>query len=109
VIAFILTNVIASMHAYRFTHFNSPGTKTTKDVGHLSFGEKVKLHYLVLAIPDREIKCVHRGFRNYRLKINKEIENWFFKYGNAKGNCCIFHEYEHKNPVRCLREAFSGN
>lgn len=91
---FFVMNVIAYIHAYKFTHFDSSLTTKTKDARHLSFGEKIKTLFLGVNNPRPENKKLpDEPFETIKLKSNKEIECWLIKADTSKGTVIICHGY----------------
>jgi hypothetical protein len=69
---FLLMNVIAYFHAYKFTHFDSSLKVKTKDAAHLSASQKIKT--LIFGVsnsrPENNILPSH-PFETVYLKSNK--------------------------------------
>ena len=93
-IIFVLMNVVAAFHAYKFTHFADSRSEKTKDAKKLTGVQKIKT--LVFGIsnprpentifPDSEYQVV-------KLKSNREIECWSMKVQQPKGTVILFHGY----------------
>jgi alpha-beta hydrolase superfamily lysophospholipase len=99
-VIFIIMNVIAGFHAYKFTHFDSTITVKTKDAKQLSTVEKIKTVLLGVNNPRPENKQIpHHHYESIRLKSNKEIECWLIKTENAKGSVILFHGYSGKKSA----------
>ncbi len=93
-IIFILMNVIAYFHAYKFTHFSNSGVVKTKDAHQLSIGQKLKAVFTGINNPRPENKTnPTQPFITIKLKSNKEIECWLIKTDSAKGTVILFHGY----------------
>src|ERR1035437_523159 len=91
---FILMNVVAFFHAYKFTHFTSENVTKTKDAKHLSFGNKLKTLFFGIDNPRPTNKTIpSESFETIKLKSNKEIECWLIKTDSSKGTVIIFHGY----------------
>lgn len=93
-ITFLLMNVVAVFHAYKFTHFSSDTAEKTKDPKTLTVSQKIKAIILGISNP----RPVNTGkpataFQTIRLKSNREIECWSIKADNAKGTVVLFHGY----------------
>ena len=87
-----IANIIAFMHAYKFTHFtNSPVERTSN---HLSFAEKLEVVFTGVNNP-RPVnkKQPDRPFETIQIKSNKELECWLIKTDSAKGTIILFHGY----------------
>lgn len=91
-IFFILANVIASMHAYKFTHFtNSPVERTPN---HLSLAEKLKIVFMGVNNPrPTNKKLPAHPYETIKIKSNRELECWLIKADSAKGTVILFHGY----------------
>ena len=98
---FILMNVSAYFHAYKFTHFNPDAALKTKDAKHLSFGEKAETIFFGINNPRPENKTEPSvPFETIKLKSNKEIECWKINTDSScidctspKGTVILFHGY----------------
>jgi uncharacterized protein len=91
---FLLLNVIAFFHAYKFTHFNTTIKTKTQDPKKLSFAKKIKTIFLGIDNPRPENKIVPgRPYQTIRLKSNKIIECWLIKSEAPKGTVILFHGY----------------
>lgn len=87
-----IANIIAFMHAYKFTHFtNSPVERTSN---HLSFAEKLEVVFTGVNNP-RPVnkKQPDRPFETIQIKSNKELECWLIKTDSTKGTIILFHGY----------------
>ena len=90
---FLLMNVIAFLHAYKFTHFDSSKAKT-KDAAHLSLPQKMKIALIGVSNPRPKNKTKPPfAYETVRLNSNKEIECWLIKVREAKGTVAIFQGY----------------
>ena len=89
---FLIANVVAFMHAYKFTHFSNSSIERTSN--HLSGFEKLKIAFTGVNNP-RPINTQQPAhpFEIIRIKSNKELECWFIKANNAKGTIIVFHGY----------------
>lgn len=93
-IIFILMNVMAALHAYKFTHFDVSAGVKTKDPVKLSFTEKLKAVLLGVSNPrPQNITKPKVAFQTIRVKTNKEIECWLIKARNPKGTVILCHGY----------------
>jgi len=89
---FLIANIIAFMHAYKFTHFTNASIERTSN--HLSLGEKLKLVFTGVNNPrPLNKKQPNRPFETIKIKSNKELECWLIKADSAKGTIIIFHGY----------------
>ncbi|WP_208025545.1 alpha/beta hydrolase [Niastella caeni] len=91
---FILMNVVAVFHSYKFTHFANSTTEKTKDPKTLSTGQKIKTLIFGVSNPRPENKTVPtRDYEPIKLKSNREIECWRIKTNNSKGTVILFHGF----------------
>ena len=97
---FIIMNIVAAIHAYKFTHFDNSAKVRTKDPKQLSAWQKITTVVLGISNP-RPVnkKFPSRSFQTIRLKSNKEIECWLIEHeqsvniDSSKGTVIIFHGY----------------
>jgi uncharacterized protein len=93
-ICFFFLNVIASFHAYKFTHFDPTINTKTQDPKKLSFDKKIKTIFFGINNPRPENKAVpETAYQTIRLKSNKIIECWLIKSSEHKGTIILFHGY----------------
>src|SRR5688572_2592295 len=93
-ILFVLMNVIAYLHAYKFTHFDRTTKNKTKHANDLSFGQKLQALFLGVNNPRPENRKIpDKKFETVKLKSNKGIECWLIKADTAKGSVILFHGY----------------
>ncbi|HTE23245.1 alpha/beta hydrolase [Flavitalea sp.] len=91
---FLLMNVVAFFHAYKFTHFITHEIARTGDPVKLSTAQKFKTLFFGVSNPRPTNKIFpSRKFETIRLKSNKEIECWYIPQSGAKGTIIIFHGY----------------
>ncbi len=91
---FILMNIIACFHAYKFTHFTERVVAKTRSSSKLSAMEKIKTLFLGIDNP-RPVNTVlpTQNFTTIVLQSNKRIECWSITTANAKGTMILFHGY----------------
>ncbi|MFC0772808.1 alpha/beta hydrolase [Terrimonas alba] len=93
-ILFCLMNLIAYLHAYKFTHFDKAGVVKTKGASHLSFGQKLKALFAGVNNPRPQAnELPNEKFETLKLKSNKTIECWWVPTDAAKGSVILFHGY----------------
>lgn len=94
VVIFILMNVVAIFHAYKFTHFTSEHVKKTDDARQLTTGQKIQALFFGVDNP-RPVnhQMPSCNFKTIELKSNKTIECWHIPTKNAKGTVILFHGY----------------
>lgn len=87
-------NVVAYLHAYKFTHFTTDNVSRTKAPKDLTFTEKIKPLLFGVDNPKPKTKVYpNKPYDVVKLKSNKIIECWHFKTKNPKGTVVIFHGY----------------
>jgi len=93
-ILFVLMNVVANFHAYKFTHFATLRVEKTKNPKEL--GLSGKLNALVFGInnprPANKTQPA-QPFETVWLQSSKRIECWHIKIPNSKGTIAIFHGF----------------
>jgi len=93
-IIYVLMNVVAIFHSYKFTHFVDSKTAKTKDPKKLTTGQKITT--LIFGVsnprPTNDI-TPSTEFETISLNSNKKIECWNFKVTNPKGTVILFHGF----------------
>lgn len=93
-IIFILINIVAFFHAYKFTHFTDNNLLKTKSPEKLSTFEKAKILLFGVNNPKpKNGKFPTQKYQTINLKSNKEIECWLIKIKESKGTIILFHGY----------------
>jgi alpha-beta hydrolase superfamily lysophospholipase len=93
-ILFILLNIVAYMHAYRFTHFTNSKMVHTSTARTISFLSKIKVLLMGIDNPRPVNEVIpSQQFETIKLQSNKLIECWSIKIPDAKGTVIIFHGY----------------
>jgi uncharacterized protein YhhL (DUF1145 family) len=93
-ILFILMNVVAAFHAYKFTHFITSETAKTGDPVKLNTAQKFKTLIFGVNNPRPTNKLFpSRKFETIKLESNKSIECWLIPQQGARGTVVIFHGY----------------
>ncbi|KQB37737.1 alpha/beta hydrolase [Flavobacterium aquidurense] len=93
-IIFIIINIIAFIHAYKFTHFAENGSIKTKSPERLSSFEKTKTLIFGVNNPKpKNTKFPLQKYQTIKLKSNKKIECWLIKNQKSKGTIILFHGY----------------
>jgi alpha-beta hydrolase superfamily lysophospholipase len=91
---FILMNVVAFFHAYKFTHFADNNIVKTKSPEKLNSFDKLKTLFFGVNNPrPKNSKFPTQKFETIKLKSNKTIEIWQMKGDSAKGTVVLFHGY----------------
>ncbi len=92
---FLLLNVVAAVHAYKFTHFNAAEKERTGPPASLSFGEKIQTLLFGIRnarpqsrqLPEHPFETVFLTAGGYR------IEGWWVPRSPSRGTVVIFHGY----------------
>jgi len=91
---FVLMNIVAVFHSYKFTHFVDSKTEKTKDPKKLTIGQKIKTLVFGVSNPRPENKTFPtKDYETIKLKSNKEIESWSINTDNSKGTVILFHGF----------------
>jgi len=92
---FILMNLIAIFHSYRFTHFNKKSLRTkTAEPSNLTIGQKISTLAFGISNPRPENTVFPiMKYETIYLNSNKKIECWSIKSDGAKGTVVLFHGY----------------
>ena len=93
-VIFIVMNVIAVFHAYKFTHYTSETTTKIKKPEKLSGADIAKIIFFGINNP-RPVNAIvpTQPYTTLKLKSNKDIECWSVKAANSKGTVILFHGY----------------
>jgi uncharacterized protein len=89
---FLAINIIAFMHAYRFTHF-SDTEKSRTDPKNLSAGTKARVLLLGIDNPKPRPYCKPDTFTTVHIKSDVILETWHITVPRAKGTVILFHGY----------------
>ncbi|TDH21639.1 alpha/beta hydrolase [Segetibacter sp. 3557_3] len=90
---FVVLNIVAAFHAYRFTHFSDTNSKKT-NASKLS--PVAKLKTIVFGISNPRPVNGRLPTQNYRvlhLQSNKKISCWYMTQHNSRGTVILFHGY----------------
>ncbi|HEX7844150.1 MAG TPA: alpha/beta hydrolase [Chitinophagaceae bacterium] len=91
---FLLMNISAYMHAYKFTHFSKADKNRTEEPRKLSFTGKIKALFLGINNPRPELSAFpSQQFETITLQSNKLVECWRIKKDSSKGTVILFHGY----------------
>jgi alpha-beta hydrolase superfamily lysophospholipase len=107
---FVLMNVVATFHSYKFTHFADNNIEKTKDPKKLSAAQKIKTLIFGVSNPRPQNATVPTSnFETIKLKSNRAIECWSIKRKNAKGTVILFHGFSgNKSAMLDKSEVFLG-
>ncbi len=90
----LLINVIAFLHAYKFTHFDPEGGVRTPESTSFSIWQKIGLAVSGVRNPRPMGHRAPEGeYESFRLQSNKGIECWRIRTEQAKGTVALFHGY----------------
>src|ERR1043165_2365372 len=94
VAGFIIVNLMAFSHAWKFTHFSQePGTRT-KGIEKLSTAQKIKTLLLGIDNPKPVNKFTPtKPYQTIKVKGSELLECWEIKTDSAKGTVILFHGY----------------
>lgn len=91
---FVLINIVAYFHSYKFTHFTDKNVVKTKDSKHLSVPGKIKTLFFGIDNPRPNNKRTPiQKFETIKLQSNKLIECWSIKSDSSKGTVILFHGF----------------
>jgi uncharacterized protein len=94
ILGFILINIVAFFHAYKFTHFIEGNVTKTKNPEKLNSFDKIKTLLMGVNIPRPTNKVKPAKFEDVQLQSNKKIDCWYLnKIDSTKGTVIIFHGY----------------
>jgi uncharacterized protein len=96
-LCFVLMNVVAFFHAYKFTHFATNNLAKTKNPNKLSTVAKLKTLLLGVNNPRPINTQKPASYETIVLQSNKKIECWYWKQNTIsdtpKGTVILFHGY----------------
>jgi uncharacterized protein len=91
---FVLMNVVAIFHSYKFTHFADSKSLKTKDPRKLTTIQKVETLVFGVSNPRPQNKIVPgNDYQTIKLQSNREIECWSIAVENSKGTVVLFHGF----------------
>ncbi len=90
----ILLNVLAAIHAYKFTHFTTGDIKKTAKPEKLSFSEKLKTLFTGVNNP-RPVDSLNpeEKFIDVKIKSNVTLDCWYIPSVSKRGTVIMFHGY----------------
>jgi alpha-beta hydrolase superfamily lysophospholipase len=93
-ILFVMANLIAFFHAYKFTHFDTKLNIKTEKPEDLSFGKKIKTLFLGIKNPRPQNKEFPQvKYETINLESNTQIECWDISADSSVGTVVIFHGF----------------
>lgn len=91
---FVLMNVMAMFHAYKFTHFSDKPESERTDPKKLTAGQKISTLFFGVNNPrPRNYETPVSHYEVVRLTSNKKIECWEIKTKKSIGTVVLFHGY----------------
>lgn len=107
---FVLMNVVAIFHAYKFTHFIDSSAVKTENPNNLTAGQKIATLIFGVNNPrPTNKKTPSNHFETIFLNSNKKIECWSITVPHAKGTVILFHGFSgHKSAMLDKAEVFSA-
>jgi len=92
-ILFLLVNIIAAFHAYKFTHFYSNAAPVKKPE-QMSGGEKLKAIFFGIRYPKSKV-VDSLGLQHDTVLLKTadslQLESWYAQHDSAKGTILMFH------------------
>ncbi|MEM6265740.1 MAG: alpha/beta hydrolase [Bacteroidota bacterium] len=106
---FVVGNVIAYNHAYRFTHFKENDSARTQRPEKLSLGEKLNTLLLGINIPKPKNEALPtRPFETLKIESQESLEAWRISITESKGILLMFHGYcSSKSGLLAYSEEFN--
>lgn len=91
---FLLMNIMAGFHAWKFTHFDPAAKSRTENKPGISLIKKVGLLFTGVSLP-RPYNAVQPSlpYETVMLQSNKRIECWWIKRDSAMGTVILCHGY----------------
>lgn len=94
IFTFVLMNVVAAIHAYKFTHFIPSKTAKTNEPDKLTTREKIATLIFGISNPRPFNDLLPAtDYKTLILNSNKKIECWQMKVANPKGSVILFHGF----------------
>ena len=93
VAVFILLNLVAGLHAWKFTHFSS-AIKKKLEPEQLSMSEKIGTLALGVNLPRPSNDALpSQPFETVEIEAEKKLQAWHIKTDRPKGTVLVFHGY----------------
>ncbi|MBC8110366.1 MAG: alpha/beta fold hydrolase [Verrucomicrobia bacterium] len=94
VIGFLLFNVVAFNHAYKFTHFTEANAARTQEPKDLSLAQKLNALFFGITNPKPlNLKKPSVTFEEITIQSRSKLAGWYVKVNNPKGTFILFHGY----------------
>lgn len=96
---FILMNIIAIFHGYKFTHFDTTvGERVNADK--LNALQKTKILLFGTSLPrPKNTDLPAQPYETVTIQSNVKLEAWYIKVANPKGTVLLFHGYQGNKSV----------
>jgi alpha-beta hydrolase superfamily lysophospholipase len=89
-----MMNVVAYLHAYRFTHFSEPAASRTGDPKDLTLAAKLKILFTGIDNPrPRHARQPAQPYATAYVNSTVQLECWAMDVASAKGTIILFHGY----------------
>lgn len=92
-IIFIMMNVVAFFHAYKFTHFTEEKVSKTDSKNISSYEKMITLLFGINNPRPQNNTLPIQQYETIILQSNKKIECWYIKRDSSKGTIILFHGY----------------
>lgn len=103
-VAFTILNVMAFIHAYKFTHFSQTQSERTKDPKDLAPLTKAKILFTGIDNPKPQAKSSPAfEFNTIRIESDVSLEAWHTIVPEAKGTVIMFHGYSGEKSLLLTR------
>ena len=94
ILVFLLMNVVAYLHAYRFTHYSNNQKPRSESPAKMSFGAKISSILFGISNPRPANKeWPKRFYKTILIHSNKTVECWSIRQLHPKGTVILFHGY----------------
>lgn len=93
IIVFVVMNLIAIVHSYKFTHFSDAHSAKTQRPDQLSFNQKLQTLFFGVNNPRPTNDIKPLKFETVQLQSNKKVEGWYCPAEAARGTVILFHGY----------------
>jgi len=93
-LVFVILNLVAYQHAYKFTHFDKEAIQRTRDPKELSAIEKAEILFIGIENPRPNQKRIpDTKFKTINISSTVSLECWLLDRENSKGTVVMFHGY----------------
>lgn len=90
---FLLLNVVAFFHAWKFTHFSDEPGQPSRGY-QLSTGQKVQTLFFGIENPKpKNTALPTQPFETVKIESTETLEGWFVPTDSARGTVALFHGY----------------